>query len=71
LFERIQPFAATFTTTMSREAILDAWRSHGTVARQAGSRFHAIIDAIEHELAGADQFEVPYTTRGWYARFRA
>ena len=69
LFEQVRPFSGTFTAMMPREAVLDAWRSHGTVARQAGRAFADIIQAISHALT-TDPVAVPYTTRGWYARFR-
>jgi hypothetical protein len=65
----VQPFSGSFVAMMPREAVLDAWRSHGTVARQAGPAFAAIIDRIASELT-SDPVAVPYTTRGWCARFR-
>jgi ubiquinone/menaquinone biosynthesis C-methylase UbiE len=70
LFEGVQPFSAGFQVQMSRAAAIDAWRSHGTLARQAGARFPEIVDAIAAELDD-DVVSVAYTTRGWYARFRA
>ena len=70
LFEDIQPLASRFTAVMTRDAVMDAWRSHGTLARQAGPAFDEILDAISQLLTAAD-VRVPYTTRGWYARFRA
>jgi ubiquinone/menaquinone biosynthesis C-methylase UbiE len=69
LFERVQPFSGTLVAMMSREAVLEAWRSHGTLARQAGAAFGGIIDRIGAELK-AGQIAVPYATRGWCARFR-
>lgn len=69
LFDGIQPFSASFHVDMRRDAVIDAWRSHGTVARQARGSFDAIIDAISAELRD-DVVPVAYTTRGWYARFR-
>ena len=70
LFDGVQAFSAGFQVQMTREAVVDAWKSHGTVARQAGAKFDAIIEAIERELPG-DVVPVAYTTRGWYARFKA
>ena len=69
LFEHAQPFAHRFAVMMTRAAVMEAWRSHGTLARQAGSRFDAVLDAIETELT-EDTVRVPYTTRGWYARLK-
>lgn len=68
LFECIQPFSFRFMVTMARGAFMDAWRSHGTLARQAGPAFAGILDAISAEL-DTDVLVVPYTTRGWCARF--
>jgi len=60
-----------FTWPMSRVAIVDAWRSHATLRRQAGSeaRFQEIIGGIESLLVGlGETIEVPYTTRIYYAQ---
>lgn len=69
MFEQVTPFSAGFAVEMTRDALMDAWRSHGTVARQAGVRFKEVLQQIEDEI-DADVVQVPYTTRGWYARFR-
>jgi SAM-dependent methyltransferase len=69
LFEGVQAFSAGFQVQMTRVAVLDAWRSHGTLARQAGAKFDGIVEAIGRELH-EDVVPVAYTTRGWYARFR-
>jgi len=68
LFEDVQPFSSNFAVTMTRDAVIDAWRSHGTLARQAGPAFGGIVEAITAEVK-TDAVAVPYTTRGWYARF--
>lgn len=46
---------------------IEAWRSHGTLQRQAGGRFTQIIDGIADYLGtlGSDTVEVPYLTRIW------
>jgi ubiquinone/menaquinone biosynthesis C-methylase UbiE len=48
---------------------IEAWRSHGTLQRQAGAQFAGIIDAIAACLGGRkqDTVEVPYLTRIWAA----
>jgi len=68
LFDDIRPFASSFSTRMSRAAVMDAWRSHATPARPAGAALGGILDAIAAELR-SDVIDVPYTTQGWYARF--
>ncbi|HVV13126.1 class I SAM-dependent methyltransferase [Amycolatopsis sp.] len=46
-----------------------AWRSHGTLQRQAGPLFPELVDRIEDLVAcsGQDPVEVPYLTVGWLA----
>ncbi|GAB4181126.1 MAG: class I SAM-dependent methyltransferase [Thalassobaculales bacterium] len=58
-----------------RQAVADcieAWRSHGTLARQAGEAFPAIIAEIARYLEGLGEpaIAVPYTTAIWMARRR-
>ena len=50
----------------------EAWRSHATLARQAGPRFPGVVDEIEGLLAGLarPEIEVPYVTRIWIAQRR-
>lgn len=51
---------------------IDAWRSHATLARQAGDRHAAVVDAIGSLLLdrGLSEIDVPYTTRIWIAPLR-
>ena len=52
--------------------IVEAWRSHATLRRQAGDRFRDIIADIEKLLRDIGQTEtcVPYTTRIWMAQMK-
>lgn len=52
--------------------VVEAWRSHATLARQAGDKFLSIVDGIEKYLAalGCDSIEIPYSTNIWVAQFR-
>lgn len=54
----------------SVQDIVEAWRSHATLARQAGDAFPRVIEAIEAFLAqtGAPAIDVPYDTRIWMAK---
>lgn len=54
------------------EDVLEAWRSHATLQRQAGPKFDDIINAIASLLGsiGADRIEVPYTTRIWAGQLK-
>lgn len=52
--------------------VVEAWRSHGTLFRQAGERFTHVVGRIEEVLrsAGQEIVTVPYTTRLWLAEVR-
>lgn len=54
----------------SIEDCVTAWRSHGTLQRQAGGNFEAVVSRIEAYLRGlgTDSIEIPYTTNIWIAR---
>ena len=49
---------------------VEAWRSHATLARQAGTKFYGVIDEIQTYLAGLNRptIHIPYTTNIWMAR---
>lgn len=51
---------------------VEAWRSHATLARQAGSKFKSVIQDIEKYLIGLqiERIQIPYTTNIWMAQLR-
>lgn len=51
---------------------VEAWRSHATLARQAGASFPSIVQAIETYLQGLGQtaIRVPYSTNIWIAQVK-
>ncbi|MGE8152740.1 class I SAM-dependent methyltransferase [Pseudomonas vancouverensis] len=51
---------------------LEAWRSHATLERQAGARFHEVISAIDDYLQslGTASIQIPYSTNIWVAQLR-
>lgn len=51
---------------------VEAWRSHATLERQAGSAFSSVISAIENYLVrlGVSTIDVPYSTNIWIAQLR-
>lgn len=53
----------------TKEDIVEAWRSHATLHRQAGNDFGKIIDKIDEMLRGleGDLITIPYVTRIWVA----
>lgn len=56
--------------SISAESWVNAWRSHATLARQAGDKFGLIVKAIADYVAdnAGAEIAVPYTTRIWIAR---
>ncbi len=51
---------------------VEAWRSHATLARQAGGAFSDVVAAIETYLdgLGRDIIEIPYDTNIWVAQLK-
>ena len=51
---------------------IEAWRSHGTLARQARDKFDVIIQDIASFLnkLGRPVIDIPYQTRMWAAKLR-
>ena len=58
---------APFVHEQSTDTWNSAWSSHATLARQAGDRFPAIVEAIQDLVAkdAGGTVQVPYTTRVW------
>lgn len=68
LFEEPQYIEASYVAEVPAEVYVDAWRSHGTLQRQAGEQFYQIIDEIAHICAQEGELlKVGYTTRLWAA----
>lgn len=73
LFSSIDFIEGKVMHQQSAEDCVEAWRSHGTLHRQAGDeKFLRIIDKIEKFLKedGIQTLEIPYTTRMWVAQFK-
>lgn len=69
-FGPVTGIEAGFLVTMSAEECVAAWRSHGTLQRNAGEKFDGIIADIA-ALLGDRPVDVPYTTRIWVAQMNA
>lgn len=69
-FVAIDAFRTSFKFTTTHAHYMAAWRSHATLARAAGSRFEAIIEAITQRVPDVD-ISVPFTTAVWVFRKRA
>lgn len=54
----------------SVEDCIVAWRSHATLARQAGEKFEQVVDSIGAYLQGLglSTITIPYSTNIWMAR---
>ena len=53
LFSRTEQFDAVVTHTLLNEDVIEAWRSHATLHRQAGAKFASIIQEITDLLYGS------------------
>ena len=70
LFDDIQQFSGRVVHSIAVNDVVEAWRSHGTLFRQAGDKFEPIISEIENMLnaLNTEFIEVPYETHGWIAQ---
>ena len=70
LFEDVREVQGRVLHEQTVDKVVEAWRSHGTLHRQAGEHFHTIIEEIEKYLQslGKTIITIPYTTRMWVAR---
>ncbi|MBI2981589.1 MAG: methyltransferase domain-containing protein [Deltaproteobacteria bacterium] len=70
LFGEVHRLEGRILHRQSIDDCVEAWRSHGTLARQAGSLFEGILGEIEAFLRQLKReiIAIPYTTRGWLAQ---
>ena len=69
-FDQVIKIEELFDVTMGRDEIIDAWRSHATLSRQAGDLFQSIISKIENSVHEMSHCKIPYYTRIWAAHFK-
>lgn len=71
-FKSVIQFSSTVVHTQTVSACVKAWKSHATLARQAGSKFEKITSHIEEYLASLerDSINVPYQTNVWLAQLK-
>jgi ubiquinone/menaquinone biosynthesis C-methylase UbiE len=68
LFSNIEYGQFPFVVSVDVDDYVEAWRSHATLARQAGDRFVEVVSAIETLVkAHGSAIEVPYHTVIWVA----
>jgi SAM-dependent methyltransferase len=70
LFGPVVHVDASVVHEQSIEECVEAWRSHATLARQAGLNFPTVVQAIEDYLKGLgqDTIRIPYFTNIWVAQ---
>lgn len=66
-FIAMETFRHSFEFVTTHEHYMAAWRSHATLARAAGSRFDAVIEAIAR-LVPRGEISVPFSTAVWVFR---
>jgi hypothetical protein len=69
-FGPTQAIEDKFIVEVSTADFVEAWRSHGTLQRQAGEKFLSIVERIERMLRERETISVPYFTRVWHAKKR-
>jgi ubiquinone/menaquinone biosynthesis C-methylase UbiE len=70
-FSATKSIGESFVWEMPKSDIIDAWKSHATLRRQAGSDsvFHRIIREVASYLDNLPEIiDVPYTTRIYFAQ---
>lgn len=72
LFGQVYKIEGGVVHTQTIAEMVEAWRSHGTLHRQAGEKFAGIIENIEKMLVanGQEKIDIPYTTRLWAAKVK-
>jgi ubiquinone/menaquinone biosynthesis C-methylase UbiE len=70
LFDRLLHLDARIVHEQAVADCIEAWRSHATLAREAGNKFNAVVDAISEYLLSlkTDVIQIPYDTNIWLAR---
>lgn len=72
LFNEVIKFSRNVTHKQKIADVVEAWRSHATLERQAGKQFPAIVEQIENYLMAlnVDEIEVPYSTNVWMTQLK-
>lgn len=73
LFDDIQKIEGRIMWWQNVKDVIEAWRSHATLQRQADEKFDKIMDEIAAYLTslGMESIEIPYTTNAWIAKRNA
>jgi SAM-dependent methyltransferase len=70
LFKEVRTVEACIRHRVPKAEWIEAWRSHATLQRQAGTQFARIVDGIAAIVCAinGDTLEIPYVTRVWMAQ---
>jgi len=70
LFGDVRTISGNVTHEIATDDFIEGWRSHATLARQAGDQFADVVREIAAivENTTSDRVRVPYTTRVWMAQ---
>lgn len=67
-FDAVRAHAQRFVIEIPATDWLQAWQSHATLERQAGSALPHILEDIRSLVGDTQALQVPYITRVWTAR---
>jgi ubiquinone/menaquinone biosynthesis C-methylase UbiE len=72
LFGNVHKIEGSVMHEQTAEELVEAWRSHATLQRQAGDNFYKIIEDIERMIQknNLKKIPIPYTTRVWLAQLK-
>ncbi|WP_394200682.1 class I SAM-dependent methyltransferase [Shewanella waksmanii] len=72
LFKQVHYIEGNVLHLQSKSDLIEAWKSHATLERQAGDSFTLIIEEIERLVKAYPDtmIKVPYTTRVWCAQLK-
>ncbi len=71
LFSTIHEITHRFTVSQQKDDIINAWKSHQTLIKQAGKKSSEILSGIEYIINSTPTSKVitPYISRCWVAQF--
>ena len=67
-FGKVTASQRCFVAEVRARDWVEAWRSHATLQRQAGSRHALVLREISALVAGQHTLRVPYQTKLWWAK---
>jgi ubiquinone/menaquinone biosynthesis C-methylase UbiE len=67
LFGQVSYLEQNFKVEMLSNIFFEGWKSHATLARQAGQKFASVLERIQELLTRYEFINVPYSTKIWFA----